>query len=124
MDNSQPEYLIEYDKFITSYKRSEVSGEEVGEVIARLAQYFAQYNLMMVGFDRKLSLVAKDIESRADDSGKTISSSKAQIFTAATTEANDYRTARAHLQNVEQMINSLKSLQKGVLNEYAFSNLT
>lgn len=116
-------YQLEYKKFIDGYSRSEVSGEEVGEVIARLAQYFSVYNMRMVADDRRLSLVARDIESRADEGGKPISSTKAKVFVDATDEAHAYRTSRAHLQNVEQMINSLKSLQKGVINEYAHSSL-
>lgn len=111
-------YLAEYDKFMDNYKRGEVSGEEVGEVIARLAQYFSKYNMEMVANDRRQSAIAKDIESRADENGKPISSSKAQVFLAATQEAHDYRVSRMHIQNIEQFINSLKALQKGVLNEY------
>ena len=113
------QYLIEYEKFIDNYKSAEVSGEEVGEVIARLAQYFAKFNMEMIVNDRRRALVAKDIESRADPTGKALSSSKAQVITDATDEANDYRVSRMHLQNIEVFINSLKSLQKGVLNEYS-----
>lgn len=113
------EYIVEYNKFISNYRRSEVSGEEVGEIIARLAQYFAKYNMEMVACDRRMSLIARDIESRADENGKPISSTKSKVFLDATEEANDYRIARAHVQNIEQMINSLKALQKGVLNEYS-----
>lgn len=123
MDTTQEQYITEYNTMMDAYRRTEVSGEAVGEVIARLAQYFAKFNLEMVANDRKLSLVARDIEGRADDQGKPISSTKAKVFVDATDEANAYRVSRAHLQNVEQMINSLKSLQKGILNEYAHSNL-
>jgi len=119
MEQNKEPYFVEYSKFIESYKRSEVSGEEVGEVIARLAQYFAMYNMQMVADDRRLSLVARDIEGRADEQGKPISSTKAKVYVDATDEANAYRISRAHLQNVEQMLNSLKSLQKGVLQEYS-----
>ncbi len=108
---------------MASYKRGEVSGEEVGEVIARLAQYYAKYNMQMVACDRRKSAIAKDIESRADENGKAISSTKAAVFLDATEEAHDYRMARMHLGNVEMFINSLKSLQKGVLNEYIHQGL-
>jgi uncharacterized protein YeeX (DUF496 family) len=118
------QYLVEYDKFIDTYKRSEVSGEEVGEVIARLAQYFAKFNMELVANDRRRSMIAKDIESRADDNGKPISSTKAQVFLEATPEAQDYRVSKMHIQNIEQFINALKSLQKGVLNEYIHQTLS
>ena len=112
------QYLIEYKAFIDSYKRSEVSGEEVGELIARMAQYFAMQNLKTVACERDMYIIGKDIESRADEGGKVISSAKAQAIISATPEADKYRTARAHRDNIEQCINALKSLQKGVLSEY------
>lgn len=117
------QYQLDYDKFIDGYRRSEVSGEEVGEVIARMAQYFSKYNMEMVANDRQRALVARDVEGRVDDNGKAISSAKATVFVDATPEAHNYRVSRAHLQNVESYINSLKALQKGVLNEYAHSSL-
>lgn len=116
-------YMADYDKFMETYKRGEVSGEEVGELISRMAQYFAYYNMRMVADDRRRAATAKDIESRADENGKAISSSKAAVFLDATDEAHAHRVSRMHLQNVEMFINSLKSLQKGVLNEYVHSGL-
>src|SRR5665647_2137223 len=104
MTTERESYLMEYDKFIDSYRRSEVSGEEVGEVIAHMAQYYSKFNMEVVAKDRQMSMIAKDIESRADENGKPISSSKAQVFLSATPEANDYKIARAHLQNIEQYI--------------------
>ena len=118
------QYQTEYNKFIEDYKLAEVSGEETGILIARLAQYFAKYNMEMVANDKKRSIVAKDIESRADENGKAISSTKAAVLVEATPEAHEYKVSRAHLQNIEQMINSLKALQKGILNEYNHSSLT
>ena len=112
------DYLIEYNKFIDSYKRTEVSGEEVGEIISRLAQYYANYNMQVVTNERKMSTIAKDIESRADDNGKPISSTKASVYLSATDEAHDYRVSKAHLQNIECFLNSLKALQKGILQEW------
>lgn len=113
------QYLEEYKKFLDSYHLGEKSGEEVGEKIARFAQYFAYHNLDMVDLDRKRAKVAAEIESRTDDNGKAISSAKAQSIIDATDEAHEYRVKRAHVQNVEQIINALKALQKGALNEYS-----
>lgn len=115
-------YLDEYNSFLSTYHRGQVSGEEVGEVIARMGAHFALYNMNMVNAERKLALVARDIESRTDEaSGKAITSAKAKTFIDATDEAHEYNMARAHTQNIEQFLNSLKALQKGVLNEYAHS---
>lgn len=113
-------YLDEYNNFLKEFKLGEKSGEEIGFVIARFAQYFAMHNLEMVNLDQKRAVIAAEIESRVDDNGKAISSAKAQVLIDATPEAHNYRVRRAHMQNVEQMINALKSLQKGNLNEYAF----
>lgn len=116
-----PKYWQEYNEFISNYGRGETSGEEVGELIARLAQYFAEYNMHTVKAERRLALVARDIESRVDEStGKLISSTKAKVMVDGTDEADIYNTMKAHRQNIEQFLNSLKSLQKGILNEYQF----
>jgi len=112
-------YQTEYKEFVEKYKISEISGEEVGVLISRLAQFYAMYNMEKVSNDRKMSAIAKDIESRADDGGKPISSSKAVVFLSATDEAHNYRVSRAHLENIEQQINALKALQKGILNEFS-----
>lgn len=126
MDNQNniPEYLTDFNNFMATYHRGEVSGEEVGELIARMAQHYAKYNLETVAKERRLSLVAKENESKSDENGKPISSTKAKVYTEATDEMADFNLSRAHLQNIEQMINSLKALQKGVLNEYQAMALT
>lgn len=110
-------YNAEYQKFVNNYHRGEVSGEEVGEVIARMAQYFGQYNMEMVTKERGMNLRAAEFEMKTDENGKTISSTKAKVLLEATTECYAFNIVRMHLQNIEQYINALKSLQKGVLNE-------
>lgn len=114
-----PTYLDEYHKFLDSYQFGGVSGEEVGEKVARMAQHFSMINLLLVERERALRTVAREIESQKDENGKLISSTKASVMVDGTEEAHNYREARANLQNVEQIINALKSLQKGVLNEFS-----
>ena len=117
-------YMEEYSNFIKNYKTSQVSGEEVGGVIARMAGYFAEYNMKLVNAERNLYIMARDIEERTDEtSGKTITSSKAQALVRATNEHYIADELKAHVKNVEQFVNALKSLQRGVLSEYAMSNL-
>lgn len=119
LNNNNMQYLTEYGEFMDSYKLKEISAEEIGEKIARFAQYFAQHNLELVQAEFARTAVAATTEARVDDNGKQISSTKAGVITDATKEAHEYRKARAHVQNIEQMINALKSLQKGSLNEYS-----
>jgi uncharacterized protein YbcV (DUF1398 family) len=101
------------------FKLKEVSGEEVGLMVAKMAQFFSRYNLMLVRATKNYNSVAKDIYNMIEDNGKPITSSKAEIVAAATQEADEVRELKAHVGNTEQMINALKSLQKGILNEYA-----
>lgn len=112
-------YQTEYADFLDNYKSGEVGGEEIGEKIARFAQYFSMYNMEFAVADFERSKVAATNESKTDDNGKQMSSTKAQAMTDATPEAAAYRKAKAHVQNLDQIINALKSLQKGVLNEYS-----
>lgn len=112
-------YITEYSEFIDNYKAGEVSGEQVGEKIARFASYFAMHNMEYAAAEFERSKVAAVNESKVDDNGKQLSSTKAQVLTDATPEAATYRKAKVHVQNIEMMINALKSLQKGLLNEYS-----
>lgn len=112
-------YMTEYSEFMDNYKTGQASGEEVGEKIARFAQYFAMHNMEFAAAEFERSKVAAAHESKVDDNGKQISSTKAQVLTDATLEAAAYRKAKVHVQNIEMMINALKSLQKGLLNEYS-----
>jgi hypothetical protein len=113
-------YIKEYTDFIKNYAAGQVTGEEVGEIVVRMAQYFAEHNLKLVLAQRALALVAKEAEAKVDEStGKQISSAKAQSIIEATDEAFEASQAKAHVQNVEQFINALKALQRGVLNEFS-----
>lgn len=116
---AQPtQYLDEYTKFVDSYKYGEVSAEEIGLMIARFANFFAMYNLELTMAEFERAKIAASIESKVDDNGKQISSTKAQVLTDATPESAEYRKRRAHVVNLEQIINGLKSLQRGALQEY------
>lgn len=112
-----------YGGFLSSYKRGMCSGEEVGEIIVRLAECYANYNLKLVYAERGLSIKAQEFETRVDDNGKPISSAKAKVHTDASVEAFEFNKARMHLQNIEMHIGALKSLQRGILAEMGHSGL-
>lgn len=117
-----PDYMLEYEAFQNSFKKTEISGEEVGELIMRLANYYARYNMRMGAALRIFSEKKAFHQNSVDEmTGKAMSSSKAEVLADATPEATSYEIARIHVQNIEQFINSLKALQKGILNEYAHS---
>ena len=117
MEQQEIAYAAEYSKFISEYHLGQVSGEEVGQIISRMAQYFGTQNMDLVAKERKMNVKAAEIEGRTDENGKNISSTKAKIYLEATDECFAFNVSRAHLQNIEQYINALKSLQKGILNE-------
>ena len=108
---------------MTAYKMTEVSGEEVGVLIMRMTNYFSTYNLWLVEADKDLAEAARTNELGTDTAGKPISSTKAKVLTDATEQAYKFNLVKAHVVNIEQIINSLKALQKGVLNEYTHSGL-
>ena len=120
MENKELPYIEEYVKFVKEFQLGQVSGEEVGELVVRMGQYFAEWNLKLVLAERALSLVAKAAEETVDQAtGKTLSSAKAQVITAASDEAFEANQCKAHLENCNQFINALKALQKGLLNEFS-----
>lgn len=113
-------YIEEYTKFIKEFSVGQVTGEEVGEVVVRMGQYYAEYNLKLVLAERAMALVAKtNVESVDESTGKQISVAKADILTDASDEAFARNQVKAHLLNTEQFINALKCLQKGLLNEFS-----
>lgn len=119
VDYTGVSYSEDYDKFMDNFTTREISGEEVGEMVARMAQHFGRHNLIAV---RSLKIYAKlksELHAQPDGAtGKPMTSTKAEMIAAATPEAYKYEEARVHVQNIEQMLNALKSLQKGILFEY------
>lgn len=117
-------YLSEYEAFIASFNKQEISGLDVGEVIMRQAMYFSQQNLSVARALRDYVAVSKAIHNQVDPAtGKGITGAKADALTEATEESLRYVEAKIHLSNIQEIINSLKSLQKGVIVEYSNSNL-
>jgi len=120
MPLEQKPYLTEYKAFIESFQQGAVSAEAIGEMIARLAQYFAETNLQISERDKMLNDVASRIVQEMDENtGKPISVANADLLIKATPEAKGSKDSKTELQNIEQFINALKYLQKGVLNEYS-----
>ena len=122
--STKPSYRDLYDRFINDYHKGITTGADVGEIIVRLASDYAQLNIDMVNAEkRKNAVAAINIGKTDETTGKAITVAKAEVLTDASPENDSYNIARAHLVSCEQMINALKSLQKGILNEYANSSL-
>lgn len=114
-----PDYMIDYDSFLKTFQEKEVSGAEVGEMVARMAAYYARYNLTLTGAQKMYNNTVVQHLAQTDASGKAISATKAESLAAASEEHEAYARAKVHVQNLEQYINALKSLQKGLLYEYS-----
>lgn len=113
-----------YEEFISGYNRGETSPSEVGEVLARIAGLYPNYNLAMIRAERAFSFVRKNtVESTDEQTGKAMSSAKADTLADASTEAFDFKIARGHVSNIETLIGSLKFLQKSLEVEYLNSNI-
>ena len=118
--NAEPDYMIDYEAFSNNFKKTEVSGEEVGEFIMKMTGYFIRYNVRYGDSLRAFSAVKAGFQNQSDPAtGKAMSSTKAEMLADATEEAANYEMARIHINNLEQIINSMKALQKGVLTEYS-----
>jgi hypothetical protein len=118
------QYQILYDAFLSQYNKGETSPSQVGEVLARIAGLFPNYNLVMIKAEKEFALVHKTIADGSDDTtGKAISSSKAEVLADATPEAYNFKIARGHKENIEMLVGSLKFLQKSLEVEYLNSNI-
>jgi len=117
------DYIEDYEVFMNNFKRTEISGAEVGEMVVRMAAHFAIYNVRKGNSIEALSKVKSAFQSNPDPStGKPISAAKANTLSDATPEANTYEMNKIHVENIEQYINALKSLQKGILIEYSHTS--
>lgn len=121
----QEQYQKIYNDFMKDYTLGAVSGEQVGMIIAQLAGIFSNYSMTAVQAERAFAAVAKENVLQNDEqTGKPISSAKADTISAATNEAHQLKLAKAHVLNLETLIAALKFLQKGLLTEYGQSNLS
>lgn len=119
------DYKQIYADFLENYKKGAIDGESVGEIIVRIVQCFAAYNLKTANAEITFNIKAAEIEQSKDPLNfKFISSSKAKILANATDEYSLFLLNRAHLNNIEQYINALKSLQKGILQEWQHMGVT
>lgn len=119
METEQKEnYLLEYNQFVSDYKKEQMTGTEVGEFIVKMAQFFAMKNEASVLAEIALNRVAAEVVQQSDENtGKQISVAKAELIIKATSESVTFKTAKMHVENTEQFINSLKFLQRGLLQE-------
>lgn len=122
MENTQPEYMKEYELFVSNYKLTEIAPEEVGLLTIKMASYYGKYNLKFRDALRNYSIVLRDFQNQADPTtGKPMSSTKAEVLADATPEAAKYEEYKIDLLNLEQYINGLKSLQRSLMQEFSNS---
>lgn len=122
MENTQPEYMREYELFVSNYKLTEVAPEEVGLLTIRMASHYGKYNLKFRDALRNYSIILRDLQNQSDPTtGKPMSSVKAETLADATPEAAKYEEFKIDLQNLEQYINGLKSLQRSLMQEFGNS---
>jgi len=113
-------YKEKYDNFIKTYKTGIVSAENIGFLIAEMVNFYSDFNTMLGLLEAQLNKKAAEIVSGQDpETLKPISVSKSELLIKNTEAYNNYNEMKINLQNVEQMINGLKSLQKGVSNEFS-----
>lgn len=113
-------YEIEYKNFVTSLEQGiPVSGEDVGKLIVRMAQYFSEAVKEAAATEFSYNKKLLDFEKQSDENGKPLSSTKAENYAKATPEYYAYTLAKGNVNVIEQQINGLKALQKGLSNEYS-----
>ena len=118
------QYQAEYSDFIKNYQSGITTAEQVGFLVAKMAQYFSTANEVRGFAEKSKNRKLFDCEQEVDVNSKPLSSAKAQAKAAASEEYAQFITADLHLENINQLINALKTLQKGVLNEYAHMGST
>lgn len=113
------DYVIAYEDFMNKFKVSEITGSEVGEVVMRMAGYYTRYNLGFHKAIKAFSAVKASLLNGLDEqTGKPMSSAKADTMADATPEGEQYELYKIHVQNIQEYINSLKALQRSLTQEF------
>lgn len=120
MEDFHSQYQKEYSEFIAGYKKTQLDGEDIGFFIVKMAHYYAQHNTMLIDMTTRKDNALREIV-RSEEGEKPISVAKAEIYVKVTPEYVEAKKMEAHIKNIEQYINSLKSLQKGLLQEYSYT---
>ena len=97
------DYQKVFQKFV-------LDGEDREHVVLLMARDYAIYNLKMVEALRAFRSVKASVIEQTDANDKPISAVKADVIADATPEAANYEIARAHVNNIDHYIDSLKTL--------------
>lgn len=118
------QYEQVYADFMQGLGSGSITAQEVGALVAKLAGYYPNYNAAMVAAERGYALICRDEVCKTDETtGKPISSAKAETIANAGIEASAYKKARMHVQNLEMLIQSAKTLQRGLMQEMGMAGL-
>ena len=118
------DYETLYSNFMKDYAAGVTTGEQVGELVARLAGYYPNLNMAKVNAERAYSLTCRDEIMKTDETtGKAVSATKADTIANSSVDATAFKIARMHIENLEMLIQSAKALQRGLLQEMSHANL-
>lgn len=115
--------MQEYSNFISNYKKGMCDGEDVGALVAKMAHYYMQHNTILVDLQTKVDRVMADTLQTAEGT-KPISVSKAEMLVKVSPEYAEAHKMETDKENIEQCINALKSLQRGILREQGYMGNT
>lgn len=123
-DQVSPDYLTDYNAFLLEHKQGSTDAETVGWLIAKMAQYYANYNMEFAKADFIFSQTASVFENQQDQTTlKPLSSAKAKVLSEATPAHESKLNYEAHVKNIDTILQALKALQKSLLKEYSHSSV-
>ena len=121
MDEKQ--YYIEFKTFMTNYKKGLTDAEDVGLAVLRMADYFVKANNAFARSDISFKMKCAEEEGKVDmNTGKPVSSTKAKVMAESSPDYGNTVNAETELKNIETLLQSLKTLQKGILGEFRNMN--
>lgn len=114
------EYQVEYKSFMERIAQNEpVDARSIGELVVRLAHYFSDSLGEQSKAEYTYQKTLVQFEKSTDEGGKALSSTKAENFAKGSPDYGALLSAKAHVLAIEQMINALKTYQRGVTNEFS-----
>ena len=110
------DYQKDFVAFLNNPVQSPVT---VGNFLGKMTQYFCEYNTKLGVAEIAKRLVAKTNVGTVDQAtGKAITGTKADTLTDASPESADKTTLEKDVENLEQILITLRNMQKGLEVEY------
>lgn len=116
-DEQKPLYLVEYEKFMDEMRKGVLDANAIGKWVNEMTVYFCNMNRLYATRKAIVAGVHKEFINSVDGE-KPMAIGKAEVLMKASDANRLMLIAQADAENLKEIINSMKALQKNAGFEY------